>query len=106
MDLGDMCFDLAKIEMIAPNAEAPKADLFSVLATQAAEHPVRKPGPGRRREYDWDGALLYLVGQAEKNSIAPDPEAHGAQANIVRVLADWLQAYAKRALEAIRGTRP
>jgi hypothetical protein len=118
MDLASMCFELEKIEMMAPSAEAPKGDLFS-LATQKSEPPVRKPGPGRRREYDWDGALLYLVGQAEKNSIAPDPEAHGAQANIARVLADWfslnggkvpadsqLQACAKRALDAIRGTRP
>jgi hypothetical protein len=118
MDLADMCFELEKLEMMAPNGEAPTGDLFSP-ATQKLEPPVRKPGPGRRREYDWDGALLYLVGQAEKNSIAPDPGAHGAQANIARVLADWfslhggkvpadsqLQACAKRALDAIRETKP
>jgi len=103
---------------MAPNADIPKADLFSSPAEQS-ETPARIGGPGRRREHDWDGALLHLVGQAEKNSIAPDPDAHGAQADIVRLLAEWfhmkgdkvpaesqLQTFAKRALQAIRATDP
>ncbi|MDQ2762406.1 MAG: hypothetical protein M3Y22_02590, partial [Pseudomonadota bacterium] len=78
-----------------------------------------KGGPGRRREYDWDGALFHLIGEAEKNGIAQDPEAHGAQADIKRKLADWfslnggkvpadsqLQSYAARALAAIRNAMP
>ena len=114
--LTDMCFIGSVIEMMAPGGTLPAGDLFSISASQPE---ARKGGPGRRREYDWDGALLHLIGQAEKNSIAPNPDAHGAQADIKRTLADWfsanggkvpadsqLQALAKRALEAIRSTNP
>jgi len=117
VDLSGMCFNLQTIEMLAPNAATPVADLLNP-ATSPAELS-RKGGPGRRREYDWDGALLHLIGQAEINAIAPDPDAHGAQADITRVLADWfsdnggkvpaesqLQSMAKRALDAIRAAKP
>jgi len=116
--LTDMCFDSSAIEMMAPGAELPRTDSFSATAP-AAENVTKRAGPGRRREYDWDGALLHLIGQAEKNSIAPNPDAHGAQADIKRRLADWfslnggkvpadsqLQALARRALDAIKSTEP
>ncbi len=117
--LSEMCFELGSIEMMAPNAEAPKVDLFSLTETSMPDANARKGGPGRRREYDWDGALLHLIGQAEMHSIASDPHAHGAQADIVRRLADWfslnggkvpadsqLQSLARRALEAIKAAKP
>jgi hypothetical protein len=82
---------------------------------QAVAEASSKGGPGRRREYDWDGALIYLIGQAELNGIAPDPEAHGVQADLIKLLADWfslnggkvpadsqLQTWAKRVLASIR----
>jgi hypothetical protein len=117
--LGDMCFDLRSLEMLAPGAEPPRVELLSLDQMAATDGPPRRGGPGRRREYDWDGALLFLIGQAEMNSIAQDPDAHGAQADLARLLGDWflenggkipadsqLQSYAKRALGAIRSTAP
>lgn len=63
--------------------------------------------------------MFHLIGQAEKNCIAPDPDAHGAQADIKRMLADWfslnggkvpadsqLQTFAARALNSIRQASP
>jgi hypothetical protein len=119
LNLLDMCFDLSDIEMIAPGASPPATVFLPRVTGAGSEAATRKGGPGRRREYDWDGALLHLVGQAEKNSIAPDPDAVGAQAAIKRILADWfsehggkipadsqLQSFAKRALDAIRAAVP
>jgi hypothetical protein len=118
VELSGMCFELSAIEMLAPSAVIPMSDLFSIPVSATAE-PKRAGGPGRRREYDWDGALLYLLGQAEINAIAPDPHAHGAQADIKRLLADWfsnnggkvpadsqLETMAKRALESVRNAKP
>jgi hypothetical protein len=106
VELSGMCFELTAIEMLAPSAVIPSSDLFSLPATAISE-PKRMGGPGRRREYDWEGALLYLLGQAEINAIAPDPNAHGAQADIKRLLADsQLESLAKRALESVRNAKP
>src|SRR5581483_5356517 len=114
LDLKGMCFLQDVIELLAPGAQLPIDDLLSSHVPPSDPSP-RRGGPGRRREYDWEGALFHLVAEAELNSIAPDPGAHGAQADIVRKLADWfalnggkvpsesqLQAYASRALTAIR----
>ncbi|MFM9979220.1 MAG: hypothetical protein ACKVOP_14395 [Sphingomonadaceae bacterium] len=114
VDLQGLTFELQVIEMLAPNAPAPSADLLA----RAVEGPKRQAGPGRRRLHDWDGAFLHLIGEAERNAIAPDPDAHGAQADIAKMIADWfadqgatipsnsqLQSTAKRVLEHIRDTR-
>ena len=119
VDLSDMCFSLESIEMLAPNGQIPKRDELPSSASRPNDHGSRRGGPGRRREYDWEGASFHLIGEAEKNSIAPDPAAHGAQADIKRKLADWfssnggkvpadsqLQAFAARALNAIRNAKP
>lgn len=119
VDLRDMCFSLESIEMLAPNGQIPGRDELPHVVSRAKVQGSRKGGPGRRREYDWEGALFYLIGEAEKNAIAPDPDAHGAQADIKRKLADWfasnggkvpadsqLQSYAARALSSIRRATP
>jgi len=119
VDLKEMCFSLEVIEMLAPNGRIPTRDELPATVTNLGDGGARKGGPGRRREYDWDGALFHLIGEAEKNSIAPDPNAHGAQADIKRKLADWfsanggkvpaesqLQSYASRALDSIRNAKP
>lgn len=85
-DLSGLVFPLALIEMLAPNVSAPPVDL---LSPKIAVPKMREGGPGRRRKHDWDGALMSLIGEAERNSIAADPEAHGAQADIAARLADW-----------------
>jgi hypothetical protein len=116
IDLADMNFPLSMIEMLAPNAPAPVDDLFARKANTAV---AAKGGPGRRRKHDWDGALLYLLGEAERNAIAPDPSAHGTQADIASMMADWfakqgadipansqLQSMAGRVLRQIEATRP
>src|SRR5215204_3770925 len=113
VDLSGLCFDLHLIEMLAPSASVPTQSLFAT----SAESPggQKRGGPGRRRHHDWDGVLLYLIGEAERNEIAPDPDAHGAQADVANMMADWfaaqgspvpvssqLQTMAKRVLEHIR----
>lgn len=116
VDLYDLRFDLTLIEMLAPNAPAPLNDLLS--AKQALPQK-REGGPGRRRKHDWDGALMSLIGEAERNSIAADPDAHGAQADIAARLADWfatrdlpipansqLQERARDVLASIRAANP
>lgn len=116
IDLAGLSFPLSLIEMLAPNAAPPPADLFSLEQVKGGD---RVAGPGRRRKHDWDGALLYLIGEAERNAIAPDPDAHGAQADVVKLMADWfankgapipansqLQAKAKQVLEHVRRADP
>lgn len=116
VDLFDLRFELAFIEMLAPNASPPALDLLSVSDTAPKR---RQGGPGRRRKHDWDGALMSLIGEAERNSIAADPEAHGAQADIAARLADWfaqrdlpipansqLQEKARDVLASIRAANP
>lgn len=115
-DLAGLSFPLSLIEMLAPNASPPPEDLFSLEKLKGTD---RIAGPGRRRKHDWDGALLHLIGEAERNAIAPDPDAHGAQADIVKLMADWfadngaaipansqLQAKAKQVLEQVRAANP
>lgn len=117
-NLSGLSFDLSEIEMLAPVAKPPTLDLVNEGKVAETKLP-RTAGPGRRRVHDWDGALLYLIGEAERNAIAPDPEAHGAQANLVKMLADWfakqgsaipsnsqLQEKAKRVLQGIRAANP
>ena len=116
LDLCDLRFDLAYIEMLAPLASAPSFDLLSGNNQMPKK---REGGPGRRRKHDWDGALTSLIGEAERNSIAADPDAHGAQADIASRLADWfakrdlpipansqLQEKARDVLAAIRAANP
>ncbi|SOB79006.1 hypothetical protein SAMN06297144_0324 [Sphingomonas guangdongensis] len=115
-DLSGLSFPLSMIEMLAPNAPAPPDDFF---ARMPANPEVKVGGPGRRRTHDWDGALLFLIGEAERNAIAPDPDAHGAQADVAKLMADWfaeqgaaipvnsqLQAKAKLVLDHIRRANP
>jgi hypothetical protein len=113
-----LCLELESIEMLTAGASYSQDGALSNGRAPSAAEIVRKGGPGRARKHDWDGALLYLVGQAELNSIAPDPDVHGAQASIKQLLADWfaghgdaipaesqLESLAKRALQAIRDAR-
>jgi len=115
-DLSGLSFTLSMIEMLAPSAPPPPNDLFTATPLKS---DTRAGGPGRRRTHDWDGALLFLIGEAERNAIAPDPDAHGAQADVAKLMADWfaeqgapipansqLQAKAKLVLEHIRAANP
>ena len=86
VDLYDLRFDLAFIEMLAPNAPTPPSDLLSLNATTSTR---REGGPGRRRKHDWDGAFSALIARAGKEPIVADPYALGAQADIANQLADW-----------------
>lgn len=115
-DLSGLSFTLSMIEMLAPSTPPPPNDLFTATPLKLG---TRVGEPGRRRTHDWDGALLFLIGEAERNAIAPDPDAHGAQADVAKLMADWfaergapipansqLQAKAKLVLEHIRAANP
>lgn len=116
LDLSGLVLPLSLIEMLAPNASPPPIDL---LTPKSFGPKIREGGPGRRRKHDWDSALISLIGEAERNSIAADPDAHGAQADIATRLADWfatrdlpipgnsqLQERARDILISIRAANP
>ena len=117
VDVEGLRFELSMIEMLAPNAPRPAIGLIS-FKPKVTKKP-RAGGPGRRRKHDWDGALLNLIGEAERNEIVPDPEAHGAQADVAKRMAEWftsqgadipsnsqLQTMARRVLDNVRAANP
>lgn len=73
---------------------------------------------GRPKLYDWESALIYLIVQAEKNGIAPEPDLPGAVAKVSRMLEEYferdggcaapgksqLDRYAGRIIRSIRET--
>lgn len=89
LDLQDLRFELTFIEMLAPSAPAPSADLLSLNQTTSIR---RAGGPGRRRKHDWDGAFIAMIARRGREPLVADPHAIGAQAEIVNQLADWFAA--------------
>lgn len=74
-------FQQAEIEMIVLNA-GKSVDPLSAPTGQDCT-------TGRRRKYDWEGALIGVIALAN----SPDglPTGYGAQAKIERMLAGWFQ---------------
>lgn len=102
-----------RVEFLTRDIEGLVGEPYS--ANQNAADTKSNGGPGRRKEHDWEGALLYLIGQAELHGIAQTPDAHGMQSDIANMIGDWfgknsskvpvssqLQAMAKRVLTAIK----
>ena len=76
-----LSFEFSKIEMLLPSLELGQTTGFT-----AAQHDRRKP-VGRPQKWDWEGAMAYVISQAQH----PDglPTGSGAQARIEALISDW-----------------
>ena len=80
-EFSGLCFDFAKIEMLLPNLELRQSTGFT---TDRGEW---KRTIGRPPKWDWEGALAFIISQAQ----LPDglPTGPGAQARIEEMMASW-----------------
>jgi len=76
-----MSFEFNKIEMMLPNLEVHSSTLV------VTDRVDRKRSIGRPPKWDWEGALAFIVSQAQ----LPDglPTGPGAQARIEEMMANW-----------------
>lgn len=76
-----MSFEFNKIEMLLPNMEVHSSTLV------VTDRVDRKRSIGRPPKWDWEGALAFIVSQAQ----LPDglPTGPGAQARIEEMMANW-----------------
>jgi hypothetical protein len=74
-------FDANKIELLLPNAALDTAKELSGKSSRNL-HSI-----GRPTKWNWDGAMAFVVSQAQ----TPDglPSGNGAQARIEEMIADW-----------------
>jgi hypothetical protein len=79
-----LAFDRAHIEMMLPNFKMGEIGLVDRTPLGGRRHV------GRPRTWDWEGALAYIVTQAQ----TPDglPTGHGAQARIETMIAEWFES--------------
>ncbi len=75
-------FEARRIELLLPSAS-----LRAESKSQAESFASRSLG--RPTKWDWDGAMAFVVAQAQ----TPDglPTGHGAQAKIEAMVADWFE---------------
>ena len=76
-----MAFKAAAIEMMLPND---RLDSHHVGESNANANAMRM---GRPQKWDWEGALSYIISQAQ----TPDglPTGHGSQARLEEMIAHW-----------------
>jgi hypothetical protein len=79
-----LAFDRARIEMMLPNFKMGEVGLIDRTPVGGRRHV------GRPSTWDWEGALAYVVTQAQ----TPDglPTGHGAQARIETMIAEWFES--------------
>ena len=80
-EISGLSFEFTKIEMLLPSVELQQSTGFT---TDKSE---RKRSIGRPPKWDWEGALAFIVSQAQQ----PDglPTGPGAQARIEEIMASW-----------------
>ena len=80
-EFSGLCFDFAKIEMLLPSLELRQSTGFTTDGSD------RKRTIGRPPKWDWEGALAFVISQAQM----PDglPTGPGAQARIEEIMASW-----------------
>jgi hypothetical protein len=80
-EFSGMCFDFGAIEMLIPNAELHTSRVARI------DNGSRARMAGRPPKWDWEGALAYVVSQAQQ----PDglPTGPGAQAQLEKMMAAW-----------------
>lgn len=76
-----LSFQFNEIELLLPNLDIGQRSGFS------AENTALRRKIGRRPKWDWDGAMAFVVSQAQ----TPDglPTGAGAQARIEEMIAKW-----------------
>jgi hypothetical protein len=76
-----LSFDFESIEMLLPSMR------FVDNPSIAAQSPMPSARTGRPRKWDWEGAMAFLISQAQ----LPDglPTGPGAQARIEEMIRDW-----------------
>lgn len=81
--LEGMAFELSRIEMLLPNVGREEQPATSRSVSRQLNYI------GRPRKWDWEGALAFIISQAQ----TPDglPTGHGAQAKIETVMAEWFE---------------
>jgi len=81
VEIEGLSFEFSKIEMLLPSME-----LGQTIGFSAAQHDRRRP-VGRPQKWDWEGAMAYVISQAQH----PDglPTGHGAQARIEALISEW-----------------
>lgn len=79
--LTGMCFDANRIELLLPTN-----DLLAIK-TITADSSVRTRPTGRPQKWDWEGALAFIVSEAQ----TPDglPTGPGSQARIEEAIRGW-----------------
>ena len=84
-----LSFEFSRIEMLLPSIE-----LGQTIGFTTAQHDRRKP-VGRPPKWDWEGAMAYVISQAQH----PDglPTGPGAQARIEALISDWFLQQAQEA---------
>lgn len=78
---GGLSFEFSKVEMLLPNAA------ISGAALLVGDRTSSKKSIGRPPKWDWEGALAFMISQAQ----TPDglPTGAGAQARIEEMIAEW-----------------
>lgn len=74
-------FDADKVELLLPNAALERSKEIS------GQSSLKRHSIGRPTKWNWDGAMAFVVSQAQ----TPDglPSGDGAQARIEEMMADW-----------------
>lgn len=80
-EIEGLSFDFSQIELLLPHLELGQSSGFF------ADLSERKRGMGRPPKWDWEGAIAYVVSQAQ----TPDglPTGPGAQARIEELISGW-----------------
>ena len=80
-ELSGLKFEFSEIELLLPNAALQQSFTFAPQAN------VRQSPIGRPARWDWEGAMMSVIAEAQK----PDglPTGHGAQARIEELIAAW-----------------
>lgn len=80
-EMSGLKFDFSEIELLLPSAVLQQSFSFTTSAI------TRQANVGRPARWDWEGAMVYVITQAQ----TPDglPTGHGAQARIEEMIAGW-----------------
>jgi hypothetical protein len=80
-EFSGLSFDRQAVEMLLPSGQLP-ATTVTEMATGGRPRPT-----GRPPKWDWEGALAFVISQAQQ----PDglPTGPGAQARLEKMMSDW-----------------